>query len=194
MLSEWVIVGFSAATGNSTGQLTINSWDFTSNLDDKKNSRKHHRFSRVSIIVIAMSFFFLSIIISVPLWSANKWKDEKWAREDHRRRGINAGLCINADIEKGALPRRFTNQELRAATNWFSNDWRLGQGGLGHVYKGTLNNHCRVVAVKRIFAQFKNSEKIFINEVKIISRLAHRNLVKFIGWCHERGEFLLVYQ
>lgn len=49
------------------------------------------------------------------------------------------------------------------------------------------------VAVKSIFAQYENSEKNFINEVKIISRLVHRNLVRFIGWCHERGEFLLVY-
>jgi serine/threonine protein kinase len=50
------------------------------------------------------------------------------------------------------------------------------------------------VAVKRIFTESKHLESLFINEVKIISRLIHRNLVQFIGWCHEQGEFLLVYE
>ncbi|CAH2042832.1 unnamed protein product [Thlaspi arvense] len=36
--------------------------------------------------------------------------------------------------------------------------------------------------------------KEYITEVKIISRLRHRNLVQLVGWCHERGEFLLVYE
>lgn len=194
ILPEWVVVGFSAATGDSAEQHTVNSWDFTSDLDDKESGDEHHRLLRVLTIVIVLSFFLLLIIVSVSWWFAKKWKDQRWATEGHRRVGINAGLYINADIEKGALPRRFTYQELRAATNRFSNDRRLGQGGSGHVYKGTLSSQCHVVAVKRIFAQFENSEKIFINEVKIISRLVHRNLVKFVGWCHERGEFLLVYE
>lgn len=52
-----------------------------------------------------------------------------------------------------------------------------------------------IVAVKRIFGESEQSERIFINEAKIISRLIHRNLVKLVGWCHEqRDEFLLVYE
>lgn len=52
-----------------------------------------------------------------------------------------------------------------------------------------------IVAVKRIFGESEQSKRIFINKAKIISRLIHRNLVKFVGWCHEqRDEFLLVYE
>lgn len=52
--------------------------------------------------------------------------------------------------------------------------------------------HCRR---KRIFGESEQLKRIFINKAKIISRLIHRNLVKFVGWCHEqRDEFLLVYE
>ncbi|KAJ7966299.1 putative Kinase [Quillaja saponaria] len=98
------------------------------------------------------------------------------------------------DLEREALPKRFHYQELLAATNGFANDRRLGQGGSGQVYKGILIDLGRLVAVKRIFPESENSERIFMNEAKIISRLIHRNLVQFIGWCHEKDELLLVYE
>ncbi|KAM1875269.1 hypothetical protein FF1_042757 [Malus domestica] len=86
---------------------------------------------------------------------------------------------INSDIHRLALPKRFSYQELVAATNGFANDGRLGHGG------------CKV-AVKKIFTESEHYEGIFVNEVKIKSRLIHRNLVQFIG-CLEQGECLLVY-
>ncbi|PRQ23123.1 putative protein kinase RLK-Pelle-L-LEC family [Rosa chinensis] len=70
---------------------------------------------------------------------------------------------------------------------------RLGHGGSGQVYKGFVQDVGGAVTVKRIFAQSEQYEKIFTNEVKIISRIIHRYLVQFIGWCHEQGECLLVY-
>ena len=50
------------------------------------------------------------------------------------------------------------------------------------------------VAVKRVSKGSKQGIKEYTSEVKIISRLRHRNLVQLIGWYHERGEFLLVYE
>ena len=91
-------------------------------------------------------------------------------------------------------PRRFAYNELVAATNGFADDRRLGEGGYGQVYKGFLSDLGRVVAVKRIFSDVEDYEEIFTNEVKIISRLMHRNLVQFMGWCHEQGEVLLVFE
>ncbi|KAK4772905.1 hypothetical protein SAY87_027924 [Trapa incisa] len=131
ILPEWAVVGFSAATGDSPEHHTVSSWDFISTLDNKKSDEKHHGLSRVLTIVIVLSLFLLLIVVSLTWWFARKWKDQRWAEEDRHRRGgrdINAGLYI----EKGTLPRRFTYQELRAATNRFSNDRRLGQGGSGH--------------------------------------------------------------
>ncbi|CAL1381083.1 unnamed protein product [Linum trigynum] len=50
------------------------------------------------------------------------------------------------------------------------------------------------VAVKRISRGSRQGIKEYTTEVMIISRLRHRNLVQLIGWCHEKGELLLVYQ
>jgi serine/threonine protein kinase len=50
------------------------------------------------------------------------------------------------------------------------------------------------VAVKRVSKGSKQGKKEYIAEVRIISCLRHRNLVQLIGWCHEKGEFLLVYE
>ncbi|OWM66180.1 hypothetical protein CDL15_Pgr013397 [Punica granatum] len=50
------------------------------------------------------------------------------------------------------------------------------------------------VAVKKISRGSKQGKKEYINEVKIISSLRHRNLVQLIGWCHVGGEFLLAYE
>ena len=101
---------------------------------------------------------------------------------------------VKFDLDRGTIPRRFEYKELVDATNGFSDERRLGQGASGQVYKGVLSYLGRVVAVKRISAEFENSERVFINEVRIISRLIHKNLVQFIGWCHEEGEFLLVFE
>ncbi|KAF3792079.1 Serine/threonine-protein kinase [Nymphaea thermarum] len=51
-----------------------------------------------------------------------------------------------------------------------------------------------VVAVKRFSKGSSQGKKEYVAEVTVISRLRHRNLLRLIGWCHERGEFLLVYE
>lgn len=96
---------------------------------------------------------------------------------------------------KGTGPRRFTYKELVFATNSFSDDGKLGQGGFGGVYKGVLNDDTKeTIAVKKIARGSSQGKKEYISEVTVISRLRHRNLVRLIGWCHEYGEFLLVYE
>ena len=91
-------------------------------------------------------------------------------------------------------PKRFTYRELSLATNDFSEEGKLGQGGFGGVYKGMLSESNTEVAVKRVSKGSKQGKKEYVSEVKIISRLRHRNLVQLIGWCHTQGEFLLVYE
>ncbi|PON97086.1 Serine/threonine protein kinase [Trema orientale] len=51
-----------------------------------------------------------------------------------------------------------------------------------------------LVAVKKISRGSRQGKKEYITEVKIISQLRHKNLVQLIGWCHDRNEFLLVYE
>ncbi|KAK7357545.1 hypothetical protein VNO80_16834 [Phaseolus coccineus] len=82
---------------------------------------------------------------------------------------------------------------IMTATNNFSDANRLGQGGFGPVYKGKLSNG-QDVAVKRLSKNSLQGDIEFKNEVMLVAKLQHRNLVKLIGFCLERTERLLVYE
>ncbi|KAJ1692614.1 hypothetical protein LUZ63_009312 [Rhynchospora breviuscula] len=101
---------------------------------------------------------------------------------------------IDCEFEKGRGPRSFPYSDLADATINFSENNKLGEGGFGSVYRGVLKDENINVAVKRVSKESKQGKKEYISEVKIISQLRHRNLVQLIGWCHDHGEFLLVYE
>lgn len=183
ILPEQVIVGFSSATGLYKSKHYINSWNFTSNLDQKVGSKKKLGTKIYLLVGFPVCFF---LILGVVGWFLLK----KRTKYVNGQKGDKAG----SDLERGALPKRFSYQELALATDGFADSRRLGRGGSGLVYRGILTDLGRMVAVKRIFAGSEQPESLFTNEVKIISRLIHRHLVRFIGWCHEQGEFLLVYE
>ncbi|XP_059283328.1 cysteine-rich receptor-like protein kinase 44 isoform X2 [Lycium ferocissimum] len=82
---------------------------------------------------------------------------------------------------------------IRAATDNFSNANKLGQGGFGPVYKGKLQNE-QEVAVKRLSADSGQGDLEFKNEVLLVARLQHRNLVRLLGFCLDGTERLLVYE
>ncbi|KAA8518452.1 hypothetical protein F0562_015926 [Nyssa sinensis] len=182
VLPEWVTIGFSAATGKFLEQNTIHSWDFSSNLDSKNPIKKEPGRKTFWIVIFVVCLFVLVLGVGVGLLVLKK-----------KRTRSSPGPDINREIERGALPRRFSYQELHSATNGFADNRRLGRGGSGNVYKGFLIDLGCQVAVKRIFSGIEHAERIFINEVNVISRLMHINLVKFVGWCHEQDEFMLVY-
>ncbi|KAF8022102.1 hypothetical protein BT93_G2294 [Corymbia citriodora subsp. variegata] len=190
VLPESVAIGFSAAFGLYVERHSINSWEFTSNLDvvrplsedTSKKGVKSMMYRIVTFIALPVACLLMVISASSCLFVVKMRKKNEFQALNH------------IDKEIVALPLKFSREELLVATNGFANDRRLGQGGSGQVYKGFLNRLDRLVAVKRIFAESKHSEKFFTNEVKVISRMIHRNLVQFIGWCQEEGEFLLVYE
>ncbi|KAI9105154.1 hypothetical protein K1719_022683 [Acacia pycnantha] len=79
------------------------------------------------------------------------------------------------------------------ATNNFSNDNQLGQGGFGSVYKGLLDNG-QDIAVKRLSKDSGQGIQEFKNEIKVIAKLQHRNLVKLLGYCIHKEERMLIYE
>ncbi|KAJ0684554.1 putative protein kinase RLK-Pelle-DLSV family [Helianthus annuus] len=82
---------------------------------------------------------------------------------------------------------------LVTTTNNFSVDNKLGEGGFGPVYKGVLEDG-QEIAVKRLTQTSTQGLQEFKNEVISISKLQHRNLVKLLGCCIERGEKMLIYE
>ncbi|KAI3845425.1 hypothetical protein MKW92_004877, partial [Papaver armeniacum] len=80
----------------------------------------------------------------------------------------------------------------RQASN-FSDSAQIGRGGYGRVYKGILADKT-VVAIKRAQEDSLQGQKEFFTEIELLSRLHHRNLVSLLGYCHEDGEQMLIYE
>ncbi|KAL0856883.1 hypothetical protein Bca101_062037 [Brassica carinata] len=78
-----------------------------------------------------------------------------------------------------------------ATNNSLSN--KLGQGGFGSVYKGKLQDG-KEIAVKRLSSNSGQGKEEFMNEIVLISKLQHRNLVQILGCCIEGEERLLIYE
>ncbi|CAN8284632.1 unnamed protein product [Cochlearia groenlandica] len=87
----------------------------------------------------------------------------------------------------------FTLRDLELATNRFSAENVLGEGGYGVVYKGKLANGTEV-AVKKLLNNLGQAEKEFRVEVEAIGHVRHKNLVRLLGYCIEGVHRMLVYE
>ncbi|RXH98757.1 hypothetical protein DVH24_011082 [Malus domestica] len=87
----------------------------------------------------------------------------------------------------------FSYAELRAAAEDFNPSNKLGEGGYGPVYKGTLSDG-RVVALKQLSVASHQGKSQFVSEIATISAVQHRNLVKLYGCCIEGNHRILVYE
>ncbi|KAI3796620.1 hypothetical protein L1987_39298 [Smallanthus sonchifolius] len=82
---------------------------------------------------------------------------------------------------------------IKTATNDFSEDNKVGRGGFGTVYKGKLNDG-HEIAVKRLAMNSQQGDVEFKNEVLLVLKLQHRNLVRLLGFSIEGIERLLIYE
>ncbi|KAJ4955314.1 hypothetical protein NE237_012097 [Protea cynaroides] len=87
----------------------------------------------------------------------------------------------------------YTLRELEAATNGFSDENVIGEGGYGIVYLGVLQDKTKV-AVKNLLNNRGQAEKEFKVEVETIGRARHKNLVRLLGYCVEGAYRMLVYE
>ncbi|GMP25776.1 hypothetical protein CsSME_00002475 [Camellia sinensis var. sinensis] len=183
VLPEWVTVGFSAATDQWVELHEILSWSFSSTLEGGNKKTK-------STLLVGLATGIGALWCGCGLFWFILWRK----RICRRKKNTAIDAIDDDEFEKGTGPRRFNFRELSRATNDFAEAGKLGEGGFGGVYKGFLSDIKAQVAVKRVSRGSKQGKKEYLSEVKIISRLRHRNLVQLFGWCHEQGEFLLVYE
>ncbi|XP_077224572.1 cysteine-rich receptor-like protein kinase 25 isoform X2 [Tasmannia lanceolata] len=87
----------------------------------------------------------------------------------------------------------FDLETLQAATDNFVDINKLGEGGFGTVYKGKLLNG-QEIAVKRLLRRYRQGMDELRNEVALVAKLQHKNLVRLLGCCLQGQEELLVYE
>nr|XP_043629509.1 G-type lectin S-receptor-like serine/threonine-protein kinase At4g27290 [Erigeron canadensis] len=144
---------------------------------------------QVKIIVPVVSVL-LFLILSVYIFyrfKRKKLRQRGTLIEDHGNDDGNA--TSKDDVELPLIDLSI----LRKATNNFSDDNKLGEGGFGPVYKGVMENG-QEVAVKRLSRTSTQGLDEFKNEVITTSKLQHRNLVRLLGCCIKGAESMLVYE
>lgn len=102
-------------------------------------------------------------------------------------------LCQHKAPVFGKPPRQFAYEELQEATNGFSDENFLAEGGFGVVHRGVLRNG-QVVAVKQLKYAGSQGDADFCREVRVLSCAQHRNVVLLIGFCIEGRKRVLVYE
>ncbi|CAL4965069.1 unnamed protein product [Urochloa decumbens] len=151
---------------------------------------------------VAAALLLLIILAALSLVITLHYK-----RRKRKRSASLAGLIRDGDgtplaslrkeFSMTASPRThiFTYEELDQATDGFSDERELGVGGFGTVYKGIMRDGS-TVAVKRLYKNSYKSVEQFQNEVEILSRLRHPNLVTLYGCTspHSSRDLLLVYE
>ncbi|KAG6650058.1 LEAF RUST 10 DISEASE-RESISTANCE LOCUS RECEPTOR-LIKE PROTEIN KINASE-like 1.1 isoform X1 [Carya illinoinensis] len=134
------------------------------------------------------------VIIIICLWRSYKKKN---ASTNSLARNTYAVQSSRSDLEGGSVyfgVHIFPYSELQEATNNFDDEKELGDGGFGTVYYGKLHDG-REVAVKRLYEHNCRQVQQFINEVEILMRMRHKNLVSLYGCTSRRSrELLLVYE
>ncbi|KAL3583370.1 hypothetical protein D5086_014431 [Populus alba] len=158
-LPEWVTVGFSAATGSYVEQQRLLSWEFNSSLNVKE--MKGNKNSKKSRIIIPVIVSVLVLIAGATTAFVILWRRKQMMT---RKRAAEKMTSINEDLERGAGPRRFSYDDLVSATNNFSDQRKLGEGGFGAVYRGYLNDMDMEIAVKKISRSSRQGKKEYITE------------------------------
>lgn len=102
-------------------------------------------------------------------------------------------VCQHKAPVFGNPPRWFRYSDLELATDGFSQENFLAEGGYGSVHRGVLADS-QVVAVKQHKLASSQGDREFCSEVEVLSCAQHRNLVTLIGFCVEDGRRLLVYE
>ncbi|KAL5830569.1 hypothetical protein ACOSQ3_020037 [Xanthoceras sorbifolium] len=134
------------------------------------------------------------IVAALSIFIKQRRKKGKYASPNLHSGNSSSYPSSKSDMEEGLGLPIFSYSELAEATSNFNHEKELGDGGFGTVYHGKLRDG-REVAVKRLYEHNYRRVEQFINEIEILTRLCHRNLVLLYGCTsrHSQG-LLLVYE
>ncbi|XP_004504939.1 L-type lectin-domain containing receptor kinase IX.1-like [Cicer arietinum] len=183
-LPDYVLVGISAAKGYSSEEHTLLSWSFSTSLIVSSNDETK-KGSKLLLEGIGTGAGFCVSLIG--LFYALLWRTRKNRKEEEEQPFSETASDLNMDDEflMNTGPKKISYCELVSATNNFE------EGGSGYVYKGYLKEFDSYAAIKKISVDSIEEYEV---EVKVMSQLRHKNLMKLNGWCHKKNDLLLIYE
>lgn len=161
---------------------------------DRPHSHQCHKRPKLRLILGLGITGVMIIFVAITLF----WYRKKLNLGYKKSISMSASIDrTTSDFEKGTMyfgVPLFSYTELKEATNNFQESKELGDGGFGTVYHGKLKDG-REVAVKRLYEKSYRGVEQFMNEVEILTRLRHHNLVSLYGCTSQHcRELLLVYE
>ncbi|XP_038996501.1 G-type lectin S-receptor-like serine/threonine-protein kinase CES101 [Hibiscus syriacus] len=145
------------------------------------------------IIVAFASVLILLALSFLCYLRRKKLREEKEREEEDILLELTTSSEVGSDGRKGHDLKVFPFASINAATNGFSSENKLGEGGFGPVYKGKLQDG-EEIAVKRLSRSSGQGLVEFKNELILIAKLQHMNLVRLLGCCVKAGEKMLIYE
>ncbi|XP_022859856.1 probable receptor-like serine/threonine-protein kinase At4g34500 [Olea europaea var. sylvestris] len=140
------------------------------------------------------AFFTPDVIKGVAIESKGKKGSSESNGSSTTRSESSSAISASTDgLNNTGWGRWYSLKDLEIATNRFSDDNVIGEGGYGIVYRGVLPDGS-VVAVKNLLNNEGQAEKEFKVEVEAIGKVRHKNLVGLMGYCVEGAQRLLVYE
>ncbi|KAJ8773092.1 hypothetical protein K2173_028269 [Erythroxylum novogranatense] len=131
----------------------------------------------------------VGIIIVIWLFLYHKNSVSRTSETGSSDRSVQAGRHVGVELSLQEA-RRFDIEELSLATKNFSDKNLIGIGKFGEVYKGLLNDGMLVAIKKRSGVPSQE----FVNEVRYLSPIQHRNLVTLLGYCQDNNQQFLIYE
>ncbi|KAH9606679.1 hypothetical protein KSS87_014888 [Heliosperma pusillum] len=140
--------------------------------------------AKVIAIVVVLLALLSAVLMAVITFVIIRHKSKK--KDSEARQTVEEDLTTRESL-------LYDMATLQTATNDFSSENKLGEGGFGSVYKGTLSNG-EDVAVKRLSRSSRKGAQEFKNEILLVAKLHHKNLARLLGFALNEKEKLLVYE
>ncbi|XP_062103432.1 cysteine-rich receptor-like protein kinase 46 [Humulus lupulus] len=162
---------------------------------NKPDVRRAKVFNTAEILLTYATYVLVGLAVSVFVVMVGIYAGKAAYRRKIRRlkKKVKGRRLDIASSKKGLKFLEFNYLTLEKATEGFNDAHKLGQGGFGEVFKGTLGDG-REIAIKRLFATGKSQTEEICNEIDIISSAQHKNLVRFLGCCFTESNSFLVYE
>eukprot|EP01018_Ginkgo_biloba_P022110 Gb_05936 [translate_table: standard] len=157
------------------------------------NTRNRSFYIGAAVIAVVVG---IAIVISLGIYALGRKRRAENAKElskSFASRGFSSHEYSAKGAPKLKGARRISLYDVRESTKNFSEFNEIGSGGYGKVYKGMLTGG-EMVAIKRAKKRSSQGGTEFKNEIELLSRVHHKNLVGLIGFCYEEGEHIIVYE